>query len=81
MGARKDVDAVDLVQREPIDGAAQMALIDPGRPGYAEALRGERDAACEGRRKMFGGRAGYSPSIRMIAEKSRPPLPAFWNAW
>jgi hypothetical protein len=43
MRANEHVDAVDLVQRQPVDRAAQAALIGARGMREAEALRGERD--------------------------------------
>src|SRR3546814_3247110 len=58
MRADEDVHAVDLMQAEPVEGAAQMALIDSRRPRYAEALRGKRDAPGLGQRDAFDHAAG-----------------------
>ena len=69
MGAREHVDAVDLVQPEPLDGAAQMPLVDGGRSRLREALRRERDAPRKGegdslwRHERDGGIAAL-PSTR-----------------
>jgi hypothetical protein len=52
MGADEHVDAVDLVQAEPFDRAAEVALIDRIRPRPAEAQRRERDAPRLGERKV-----------------------------
>lgn len=43
MRADQHVDAVDLVKREPVERAAQAALIGARGMRGAEALRGERD--------------------------------------
>ncbi|MFA6113729.1 MAG: hypothetical protein WC729_07040 [Sphingomonas sp.] len=43
MRANEHVDAVDLVQRQPVDRAAQAAPIGTRGMRGAEALRGERD--------------------------------------
>jgi len=43
MGPDQHADAVDLVQREAVDGPPQMTGVDRGRPRRAEPLRGERD--------------------------------------
>jgi hypothetical protein len=51
MSPRKHVDAVDLVEREPIDGSAEVALIYAGRARSTEALSGKRDPARRGERK------------------------------
>jgi hypothetical protein len=45
MGAGEDVDAVDLVEAEALDGAAEVGGGDLRRPRRAEALGGEGDAA------------------------------------
>ena len=57
MGAGEHVDAVDLVQPEPLDGAAEVPLVDGGRPALREALRRERDAAGVGERDALGRHA------------------------
>ncbi len=54
MGAGEDVDAVDLVEGEAIEGAAEIAPRDGGRPRRAEALRGERDPARGGEGEGVG---------------------------
>jgi len=43
MGAGKHIDAVDLVQRQPVDRAAETALINALGQRRTEALRDERD--------------------------------------
>ena len=57
--AGEDVDAVDLVQAEPGDGAAQVRRRDGIRAGRTETLRGEGDAAGKGKR--YPGRSGHDP--------------------
>ena len=52
---RQYVDAVDLVEAQPIHGAAEMRGADAGGPAQAEALRREEDAAHLLRRKRFPG--------------------------
>jgi hypothetical protein len=64
MGAYQHVDAVDLVQREPVDGACETPLIHARRQGGAEALRGERDPPCLGERQLFGQGRSASPAAR-----------------
>jgi hypothetical protein len=54
MRADQHVDAVDLVQRQPIERAAQAALIGTRRMPGAEALRGERDPPCLCERDRLG---------------------------
>lgn len=51
MRSRKDINAVDLVERKPLDCSAQMPLIDRGGPRGAEPLSGKRDPARGGERK------------------------------
>ena len=43
MGADENIDAVDLVEAEPIDRAAQMPLVNLVGAGPTEPLRGQRD--------------------------------------
>ena len=51
MGARQDVDRIDLQQAQPIDRALDVAGVGGARgTRRAEALRGERDAAGRGSR-------------------------------
>ena len=47
MRPREDVDAVDLMQVEPLDRAAEMRGGGQFRTFHAETLRGERDAPRE----------------------------------
>jgi hypothetical protein len=54
MRADEHVDAVDLVQREQLDRAAQMPLIDARGMRRAEALRGERDPPRLRQRQRLG---------------------------
>jgi hypothetical protein len=55
MGAGEDVDAVDLVEGQAIDGAAQVGGGDLRRPRRAEALGGEGDAAGGGEGDCVAG--------------------------
>ncbi len=54
MGARQDVDAVDLMQAEPIDCAPEMGLADRTGPCCPEPLRGQRDPSGFGERQCPG---------------------------
>ncbi len=54
MGADQHVDAVDLVQRQPVERAAQMTLIGARGMRGAEALRGQRDPPRLGERQRLG---------------------------
>jgi len=54
MGADEHIDAVDLVQRQPVDRAAEAALINALGQRRAEALRGERDPPRLGERQLLG---------------------------
>ena len=64
MGADEHIDAVDLVQRQPVDRAAETALVDARRQGRAEALRGERDPPRLGERQLFSQGRSTSPAAR-----------------
>ena len=75
MGAGEDVDAVDLVQAEPGDGAGEMAGGHRRRAGDAEALRGERDPPGGGEAEAFGSGAHR----RSRAE--RAPAAQAWMTW
>ena len=83
MGADEDVDAVDLVEREAIDRAAELARADGGRRRRAEALRGQRDPPGGGEAEG-GGLQAASPfaaattrrvSACMWAAKALRPAP------
>ena len=45
VGAREDVDGIDLDKAEPIEGPRDIPSGDDPRPPGSETLRGERDAA------------------------------------
>lgn len=64
MRACKDIDAVDLVEAQPTDRAAEMAAMDNSRSRTAEALRRERDAARLDERNAVS----QSRSIRRAAQ-------------
>lgn len=64
MRACKDIDAVDLVEAQPTNRAAEMTAVDDGRPRAAEALRRERNAARLGERNAVS----QSRSIRRAAQ-------------
>jgi hypothetical protein len=64
MGADQHIDAVDLVQRQPIDRAAEAALIDARRQRRAKALRGERDPPRLGKRQSFSQGWSTRPAAR-----------------
>lgn len=44
VGSGEDVDAVDLVEAEPLDGAGEMAAVRARGSGNAETLGGESDS-------------------------------------
>jgi hypothetical protein len=69
MGAGEDVDAVDLVEREPIEGAAERAPIGHRTARRAEALRGERDPARGGEGE---GVSVHRASLRGAKRRSNP---------
>ena len=52
----EDVDAVDLVETEPLDRAAELAAPDRFRPRRTEALGGKRDPSGLGEGQMIGQR-------------------------
>jgi hypothetical protein len=54
MGAGEHVDAVDLVQGEPIEQPPERRPARHRRPRPAEALRGKRDPAGGGKREAVG---------------------------
>ena len=54
MGAHEHVDAVDLVQSEPIEQPPERRPARHRRPRPAEALRGKRDPAGGGKREAVG---------------------------
>lgn len=56
MRTRQDVHAVDLVEREAIECAPQVAVADDRRPRRAETLRRKRDAAGACERQCLGQR-------------------------
>ena len=53
MGADQNIDAVDLVQREPVDGFQPACGRNSFRARLAEALGGKSDPPCLGERKLF----------------------------
>ena len=53
MGADQDIDAVDLVQREPVDGFQPTRGRDPFRTRLAKALGGKSDPPGLGEGKLF----------------------------
>ena len=64
MRAGKHIDAVDLVERQPVYDAAEASLIDAIGQCRAEALRGERDPPRLGERQLFGQGRSASPAAR-----------------
>ena len=64
MRADEDIDAVDLVERQPVYGAAEAPLIDAIGQGRAEALRGERDPPRLGERQLFSQGRSARPAAR-----------------
>ncbi|MEO8374649.1 MAG: hypothetical protein ABI471_05455 [Sphingomonas bacterium] len=64
MRAGKHIDAVDLVQRQPVDDAAEAPLVDTIGQRRAEALRGERDPPRLGEGQLFGQGRSASPAAR-----------------
>jgi len=56
MGTGEHVDAVDLVERQPVERAPKPAPADEGRAPRAESLRGQRDPPRGGQRDCAGGR-------------------------
>src|SRR5689334_6590788 len=61
MGANQHVDAVDLVEREAIDFAAEMTVVHMPRAADAEALGGERNAPRGSQADLFNGHARALP--------------------
>ena len=53
MGADQDIDAVDLVQGEPVDGFQPTRRRDPFRTRLAKALGGKSDPPGLGKGKLF----------------------------
>ncbi len=53
MGADQHVDAVDLVQAEPIDRSAQIASAGRLGSGKAETLRRQRNSASQSEREAL----------------------------
>jgi len=64
MGADKHIDAVDLVQRQPIDRAAEAALVYTLGQRRAKALCGESDPPRLGERQLFSQGRSTSPAAR-----------------
>jgi hypothetical protein len=64
MGAGEHVDAVDLVQAEPLDDAAKPGRAGRRRPARAEALRRQRDPA----------RGGGGEGVQLTNGPFLPPL-------
>ena len=64
MGAGDDVDAVDLMQRQPLDLTPELHLADLGGPRTAKTLCGKRDPA--GLRKRQG--VGQDRPMRAAAQ-------------
>jgi hypothetical protein len=64
VGPRQDIHGIDLEQAKPRDDALQPSAISGrGRPRIGEALRGQGDAACLGRRKDLLRLDRASPAV------------------
>src|SRR5436305_14865988 len=55
MRADKHVDAVDLMQRQSLDGSPQMACVDERRARRPEALRGKCNPPRRAEAELFHG--------------------------
>jgi hypothetical protein len=74
MGADEDVDAVDLVQAEPVQRAPERSPAGHRPPRHAEALRGQRDPAGGGERKNVGAHHARKGDTYFFAKKYVSPL-------